>query len=95
MCVNHTCSLDCCSHCAQGSPPSCECPYERAGVYARARLGEGVKSRRTQGSGKVVHDQELAAAIAGAWLELPGEVRAKGWPSLSESSGDDFEIIRV
>jgi len=70
-----------------GSPPSCECPFERAYWYARARQGKietaehAVRSRR----GRATHDHSLAAAIAGAWLELPEEVREKGWPAWAQA----------
>ncbi len=35
-------------------------------------------------SGRALHDERLATAIAGAWLELPHEVRAKAWPEWAE-----------
>ena len=34
------------------------------------------------------HNADLAAAIAGAWIDLPDTVRAKGWPQwLPEHQG--------
>ena len=65
----------------QGSSLTCECPFERAGVYARARFGKVEEAVRSRRAGRVAHDHALAAAIAGAWLELPDEVRDQGWPN--------------
>ncbi len=82
----------------QGSPPASECPFDQAAVYVKARKGaigaeEAVATRR----GRAAHDQKLAAAIAGAWLELPVDIRLRGWPnwsdSCSEGSFDEGGIV--
>lgn len=41
-----------------------------------AKLEAGLST----GSIKRLQDEILAAAIAKAWLELPEDVRVKGWP---------------
>ena len=37
---------------------------------------------------KSTQDEQLAAAIAKAWLQLPQETRAKGWAEWLEANGD-------
>lgn len=73
-----------------GSPPQCECPFDRAWVYVKARRDAAVEAAL----GERLHDQVLAAAIAKAWLELPVEVRAKGWPEWVAEPASDT-LVRV
>jgi hypothetical protein len=37
---------------------------------------------------KSTQDEQLAAAIAKAWLQLPQEVREKGWSEWLETHGE-------
>ena len=64
-----------------GSAPSKENPFTKAAQFIKNRARTNA-SQFTHESKKVwMQDEELAAAIANAWLQLPSELRLKGWPS--------------
>lgn len=75
-----------------GPPNSNECPFDRAATYVKAR--KDVKAEQVVGrSGKATHDETLSASIAGAWLDLPLQVREKGWPEWSPTSSASFSSL--
>jgi hypothetical protein len=51
-------------------------------------LPEASDGGHAQYSMKSTQDEQLAAAIAKAWLQLPQETRAKGWAEWLEANGD-------
>ena len=59
-----------------GSGPSGNGPFARAEVFLRQR-----QEVRVDADGSNLGAEELAAAIARAWLALPQAARAKGWPT--------------
>lgn len=64
-----------------GVAPSKENPFNKAAHFIKSRA-RAKPSQFTHESKKVwLQDEELAAAIASAWLQLPVELRLKGWPS--------------
>eukprot|EP00877_Chromochloris_zofingiensis_P010199 jgi/Chrzof1/5432/Cz16g02230.t1 len=60
--------------------PSGENPFEKAVWFLKRRQNAKLEAGLSTGSIKRLQDEILAAAIAKAWLELPEDVRVKGWP---------------
>lgn len=61
-----------------GSAPTNESPFYKAERFVKAR--REARIQEAAAGGARLHDDELAAAIARAWIALPDEARAKGWP---------------
>eukprot|EP00210_Caulerpa_lentillifera_P004250 g4054.t1 len=61
-----------------GSAPSKNSPFTRAGKFIDNRRNAKLSSDAVWTH---VQTEELAGAIARAWLQLPREIRAKGWPA--------------
>lgn len=70
-----------------GSAASSENPFVRAEVFLKHRM-EAVIGEEGEYSMKSTQDEQLAAAIAKAWLQLPQEVREKGWSEWLETHGE-------
>uniref|UniRef100_A0A7S0RDK0 J domain-containing protein n=1 Tax=Chlamydomonas leiostraca TaxID=1034604 RepID=A0A7S0RDK0_9CHLO len=68
-----------------GTAPSNENPFCRAELYLKTRKEAKVDEALLQ-PGAVRQNDALAAAIAKAWITLPAETKAKGWPHLARSN---------
>ena len=79
-----------------GSPPSGQSPFSSAENMLKLRregrrfVDEAAAAAGAKGGGYGGHDEKLAGAIASAWLSLPRDIRAKGWPEW-EAGGDEEE----
>jgi len=62
-----------------GTAPSKENPFIKAADFLRSRARASMEN--LEGRQVWLQDEELAAAIARAWLLLPGDLRRKGWPA--------------
>jgi ferredoxin len=77
-----------------GGKINLEGPFPRAELLLRTRL-QGWKRQVYAGGGvgtgtpDELGDETLAGAIAAAWLELPLDVRRKGWPGWVQSKAEE------
>ena len=70
-----------------GSAPSKENPFTKAADFMRHRSSATTSQFTHEGRKVWMQDEELAAAIAKAWLQLPPDIRVRGWPSWFEEIG--------
>lgn len=77
-----------------GSPPSGQSPFGAAEHVLKLRregkqfVDQAAAAAGAAGGGYRGHDDQLAGAIAAAWLALPQGVRDKGWPEWGSLGGD-------
>ena len=64
-----------------GTAPSKENPFTKAAEFMKRRAHANAAQFCHPAQKAWIHDEVLSAAIAKAWLQLPEDLRMKGWSS--------------